>query len=1051
MKCLLATCLLFFSFGLGAGEILKNGDFEQGTLESWYAPLRGSEGQKLQTTYKDSTSGSFCLRVTGDPAGKYNKNLWLNQPLPPLTQKREYLISFKARSNVKKTVDKYFQVSVCQMLENNQSIVYTGPKISLENHEWAEYTFSFSPHTDARKYIFFVTASNLDADDAVFVDDLSLREVPALKMPEGEFIQNGNFETGSFQGWNWPLRGSRGQELQFINRDTDYGRYCLKISGDPASKYNSNLWMNQTVPVLKQKTEYIISFRGRANVKNISSKKYVKVSICQMFPNGGSIVYTGPYVDLSRPTWTHYELCFMPDHRAGRYDAFITASNLDLEDEVFIDEVSLMEARSFSEAFDPAQKAQGDVDTINYNEYTYTLDKNTGVMTSLAIDGEVFQPLAKNSGVIYVVAERREYLLDGKGNMSKDVPFQAIANYEMVDDMLRETVVFTATEDANGPFKLGLRHGFDSSKYRRIINSLHPVRVIDAKQNTIYSYQKAPNDQNLSRLESFQYVCFPMAFLESDSSYLMAGSLLLDDSVTCSPNIPMNTFPSVQRNPLSVKKGDTFRFEINYKRFSKTENLPRDVWRFYSDHTRTNIEALKPFIPPRYTQPRAYYPGNFGTHTYFVKEREERLFPNSNIWFYSWHDLLNERYPIEGEWYCEGKAINNKPFAKVSAEEVRGHIAHLQKMGHKCALYLRSLANARLCGSKYPEEWYYKAPGVSLYGGGYELPLPEHVAKEVGYNTHKWASFDLNNEEYREFFMDEILQALEFYKPMAIGWDCMVGRLDLLLMTATVYDYIQKNKIPIKCAINEGGPLDQAYNDQVIIENGFLSGKLAMDFEMLRAYTTTISCEERFNLFHDAVANYFDNARTWLSPAGLAVNARYIDYLLSIRPELKEKTKANRAKIGQLCQLRASLYDVGHGACAGYMDEAKPVPPAMLQFCHDAAGLVLVNKSFALRLPTGADTDENHAVAAWCDAKALRLMLWNDESKPYAVNLKLDQKHFASLGWSAEDMKAGRAVQVTPEGEEKTTVTITADGNVISITGKLPPFAGLMIFAEKAS
>ena len=81
----------------------------------------------------------------------------------------------------------------------------------------------------------------------------------------------------------------------------------------------------------------------------------------------------------------------------------------------------------------------------------------------------------------------------------------------------------------------------------------------------------------------------------------------------------------------------------------------------------------------------------------------------------------------------------------------------------------------------------------------------------------------------------------------------------------------------------------------------------------------------------------------------------------------------------------------------------------------------------------------------------LRLMLWNDESKPYAVNLKLDQKHFASLGWSAEDMKAGRAVQVTPEGEEKTTVTITADGNVISITGKLPPFAGLMIFAEKAS
>ena len=427
-----------------------------------------------------------------------------------------------------------------------------------------------------------------------------------------------------------------------------------------------------------------------------------------------------------------------------------------------------------------------------------------------------------------------------------------------------------------------------------------------------------------------------------------------------------------------------------------------------------------------------------------MKEREDRLPDGANVWFYSMHDNIHERYLTEGEWWSSG----NSWAKKVNAPELKKYMARLQNERHfNLIMYFRQLANLRDRESgKFPESWYKRTPGgaLHLYGGGYEVKLPPHVAKEVGYNTVPWGQHDFSNPEYRAFYLKEIFDAMAYYKPRAIGWD-MGSDLHEFSVMAETYDRLRRAGHKIKVVANESAGPTQPYSDMVILENGLMGGKHPEDFEIVKAYTTAVVCLERWNIFQLAYDSYTTGRRTWLSDFGLAANKRYLDDLYARRPELK----SSREVSAQLCQLRASLYDLALGASPGYMEEATPVPPALTQMAGDVNGMFAVNRSFAITFENGDCTEDEKYCSAWQLDEKLRIAAFNDNVSARKTLVRLEKKLFSELGWSLNSLRTMKAFEVTPEGQKQIELEVSDSDSHWIISGEMKPFAAWLIFVNK--
>lgn len=855
-----------------------------------------------------------------------------------------------------------------------------------------------------------------------------------------ELVRNGDFEKG-LAPWKCEQRRGGKKDLHVLSPQTKFGKVCLRASGDPENKYNSFIALVQDLPGLDKETEYRFQVKARPAVSAPEGKSF-KVAIRQADGKGTGLGYTGFTLKLSGDTWQTYEMRFKPDRRAESCRMYLIGSNLTQEDAVYVDDVSLSPLVD-APAFDPAQKKEEPGKILSRDGISAKISEQTGLLCSLSWKGTVLQPEARNSAVVFIRQGNRESLLDGKNTVLDNGRFRAKAEYGFADGFFREVVTIEALADLDASVKIGVRHGFFPGKWEKIVNALRPLRIINAGKATIFSYGENPGDFNPGELDQYQHTAYPMSILENADFYLLAGSRTLDDFVTISPNMPAGYWPSVQQNPRKVRKGDRFRFEINWKLYPKSGNRLRDVWRDYSDHLRTSNPELAKYIPRRSVEERTFYPGLFGSHTYFVKEREDRLRPGTNVWFYSWHDNISERYPVAGEWWSAG----NNWREKLTPLKLKTYMDTLQKeKKFNLILYLRQLANLKQRGKEFPDGWYRRTPGgaLHLYGGGYEVKLPQRVAQEVGYDRIPLGQYDFSNPEYRDFYHKEIFKAIRYYTPRAIGWD-MGSDLNEFLTIARTYETIRKEKLPVKVVANESAGPTQLYSDMVLLENGFLGGKSSYDFEIARAYTTAVVCLERFNLFHYAVAANLDGKRTWLTEYGLAENKRYLDALLKRRPELRQ----DRAALSRLCQLRASIYDLSLGASPGYLEEAQPAPESLMQMAGDVNGLFGVNQSFMLKLPNGLDTDGRLSVSAWQNAKQFRLAAYNDDAQGRQLKLRLDRKFFQEKGWDLKTIAGGKHLAVTPEGESPVEVRFRETSTEIVLETELPAFGALLLFADR--
>ena len=889
--------------------------------------------------------------------------------------------------------------------------------------------------------------------------------LPVCILLHAKPLVNHDFETGLLTPWRSPQQ-SYGTVTLFrpVKSDTGgNGTFYLESRGDKQNKYNQFITLVQDIEVvLSSDAFYCFGGYARANVKS-SSGKHAKFAIREVNAEGITVMYQDILVNLDDPTGRSYEKTFSPSLETKTLQFYLILSGLEADDVVIWDNIFFFGDEQ-SASFDARRtKSTSAKLELKNDEISAFIDAESGLLDSLRFGNITIHPSALDNSIVFVRFNGQDVIFkNGKnkpvffGNTIKTelfpedqaVPFKGIAEYSIDSGFFTEKIVFTALEAVHFPVKIGIRHGVDMEQWDKIICALYPARALDARESTIFSYSEKNNDRNIGLLDTYQHPVYPMTMLKSPSGILLAGSFNLDKFVTVSPNMPQGYFPSLQKNPLSVSKGEKFEFVYSCRFYSADKFWVRDVWRDYAKRIYSNNPMIKDFIPYKDRPYRPYFRGAHVGSTFFMESREKRLPPESNIWWFGWLDWLNETYPVEGEWWTN--AIHGK-WHKVTAEKMQAEIARLQRAGHKLALYCRQLANLNLKGSKFPESWYrVKAGGsLDLYGGGYRVQISPEMQEEHGFPDIPWGTYDFDNPEFNEHYVQQIKAAVAFYEPKAIGWD-MGWRPDhpgMFAAQAQIFHWMRKEYPQNKVITNESGAGPELFvADLALLENGALAGKNEYDFEFIKAFGNPMVCIERVGLFQDAVRlNLSDGKSSWLSADGLHKNKQYLLYLLKKHPDLSN----DHRELARLCQLRMCLWDQGLGAAPGYLNELEKYPAPILTMAQDTVSIPLITESFVLRFSNNQDRMNPLFASAWLDETMARMVIFNDSDESQEFSLKMQKKYFLRHNWNKTQLADGEIFMVDPQKSLPTQVTWSENEQDIIFSGKLPPYTAYMSFKDK--
>ncbi len=1017
-----------------------NGKFD--TLAPWRSAQQS--GSKIQLHKIVQDNGNSCVEVTGDPANKSNGYIILGTKILDLKANEVYKVSFRYKTQVAPAKNKALRVRVQQHDAKGKTVGYNNTTYFYDKDQWQELFFAFKSHPAAVNSYLYLETANLTSSDRVWFDDVKIEKTESA---DRGFVVNGSFENGIFPWMSHQQRGGW-KQLHKVSSDTAFGKKCLEITGDPENTSNKLVILNQKLDGLKIGTPYKLSLQFRSSVKSEPGPaKVAYARLQQLGPKGEYVIGNELHFALNSDLWTYRELTFIPDKRATQFLIYICTGNLKPTDKFYIDEVTISEATAPGKPFDPRKAAtKTALKELKTAAGTAKIDPKNNLLASLDLNGKNIIPAAENASLIFAQKNNQEEYLDGNGTAGKKFPFKASAEYRWVGNEFRQIITVTATADARGPFKIGVRHGMNQKDWDKQLFGLFPMRVIPAGEETVFTFNGDPNDLNLTQMDLYQGVIMPLQVMESESAYLAISSHNYDDTITFRPNVPAGYTAVLERNPLQIKKGDTFRFELNFQYFDRSKAMLRDVWRDQIFKLYSNRPELKPYFPVKDPGPRAVVSGPMGSVTGMIPSRINRLYPNSAIWE-GWHDVPNEEFPVKGHWWS-GSNGWEKPY---TAGAFRTHVKNCQDKGLSIIAYMRTFCNLDYAGKRFPASWTRRTPGggTQLYGGGYRVQLPPHVAKDTGLKEVVWGMFDTFQPGCLDFLVNRFTQVVDFYKPWAIGWDCAGFGPEDFLMVAAMTQKLRTNGYKTKVVGNEcTGPIN-AYLDWTMIENGFFGGKTPYDFEAIRALPLPVACLERFNLAADMINFYLYNKRTWCRPYGKEWSCRYLDYITARQPELKKKE--NQKKLEHHMQLTWYYKDLSLGAPGGYMEECKPIPQSMVRMCSEANGIIRMDKSFAIRFPNGKESDGALSACTWADdnTKKFRLAAFNEAATTQKFRLTLDKAAFAEVNWSMEEISKLKAFLADPEGEKEIKVkTAMVNGN-LEISCDLPAYTALLIFADK--
>lgn len=884
----------------------------------------------------------------------------------------------------------------------------------------------------------------------------------------GTMIENGDFETGDLSGWaSAQQQGGTIKLYSIQSEEVHNGKFSLLLNGDSDNRYKSFITLVQPLKITPElKAQYKISGYARCQIKD-PEKVQLAIAIREIDSNNQSIIYRTAKVYAENDKWIRYSLKFTPDTRCASFQVYIIAKELETGDKVYFDDIVFEKVDMSKRNFDPAATLPHSSKTtaMKIKDLSVEIDETTGMICSSTCGPIALQPDAKNAALVYLEHNDKEkFFFKENGSSAPDrdrksyslaikdkaLPVKAEISYSVENECFKEKVVFHALDDINENIKLGVRHGFLAGNWEKIICATRPLKIVKSSDTTFFSYKKTEGDISISRLDMYQGVVYPMTILENKDFFLLVASMDMDRNISLSPNYPEGYFPSFQLNPINMKKDGSLEISFIYKVFPRKDFMLRDVWRWYAMNICSNDEIIRDVVKYTPHDFRHLDKGIFEAATYFKKEREERLVSPGNIWWYGWHNWINESYPTEGEWFTQ---VYN--WDMMSAEKMKSEMARLKAKGLNLFMYFRQIANLKLRENKtLPEEWFVTRKGGSLevYEGAFSIPVPKKVADKIGYEKIPWGTYNFNNPEFRKHYIEEVKKCMDFYDPAGIAWDMgWDPEIPGILRTqADVYKYLQEKHPAKKVISNESMNPSQFYSDAVMLENGFSCGKTNYDFEVCKAFNTSIICAERFNIFDLAFDAAILNKKNWLStqfPKGLDENNRFLYFLVAVKPGLRnDKDNATRR-----CQIRASLRDLGLGASPGYMEEAMPVDKEVIDFAGDILGMPMLTESFAVRLPSGTDQDKNIFASVWAEKGKLRITVFNDNPVLMNTELRISLDALEKLGFAAGNISTGKTHFYSPAGTvDQSTFSMTHDNKEITIKVSLEPFTSLLHFQDDA-
>ena len=1017
-----------------------NGTFEK--VEPWHSASQKQSKLAIYRIVRDK--GNPCLEISGDPAVKSNAWMTIGTGIKGIEPGKNYRITFRYKPQVAPDLKKHIFIRLEQADKSGKVISRNQQELFYDKTDWTNGEFAVKSAKDAAYSYLYIQTDNLSTADKLLIDDV---KITGCESADRGVVINGSFENGIFPWMSHQQRGGW-KQLHKISPDTAFGKKCLEITGDESNKSNRMIILTQDMKNLEIGTPYRLSLQFRSSVKEEPGPaKTAFIRVQQLGPKGEWILGNEVRFPLNSDLWTYRELTFIPDKRTATIAIYLASCNFKATDKFYVDEITVTKAASPGKPFDPAKAAaKVPVKELKSACGTAVINTKDNTLVSLDLQGRNIVPRAEKSCVIFVHNNETEEILDGKGTPAKLYPFAATAEYRWEKGEFKEIITFTATRDAAGPFKIGIRHALNqqANQWHTQLFGLSPVRFIPADKSTVFTWGIDPNDLNLTQLDLYQGVIMPLQVMEGENSYLSIASHSYDDSVTFQPNTPMGYQSVMERNPLRIKKGDQFRIEVNFNYFDREKFVLRDVWKDQVLRVYSNNPMLKPYLPVKDPGPRIVMPGPLGSVTGLFQHRKDRLYKNSMIWE-GWHDEVHEEFPTEGAWWN----CSNEWRFKYTAEGFKKHIEELKKRELYIIAYIRTFCNIDLAGKTFPANWVRKTPGggTQLYGGGYRKLLPPHVAKDTGIKEVPWGMLATFQPGCLEFLHKRFFKVIDYYDPWGIGWDCSGFDPEDFLAVASITRKIQEKGYKTKVVGNEcSGPIT-AYLDCTIIENGFFGGKTPYDFEVTRALNLPIVTLERWQLAEEFVNYHLFNKRTWCRPFGKEWSARYVDFMLKKDPSLKKDLK----KLAHSLHLTWFYKDHSLGSSSFAPEEAEPLLKSFIKFTSEINGIIRMDKAFALRFPNGRESDGPLTACAWADSRTnqFRLAGFNEAHEAKTFKITLDKEAFGKMGWSVEDMKKHKAVLADPDTEKEINMKKSVVNGNLVLECELPPYGFLMIFADK--
>ena len=501
------------------------------------------------------------------------------------------------------------------------------------------------------------------------------------------------------------------------------------------------------------------------------------------------------------------------------------------------------------------------------------ISKQTGMLVkldSLKPTRKTIQPAGMNSMQLYLHTQQQPGI-DGDFNrvVKMEEPEQGVwkftltssnrelaeladaeITYTFKDGRLDVAAEIIAKKDDSRPFQIGLRSVFRADEWKRNILASWPVQGFPAATRLRSSFHYAPND---SSSNTIGIIRLPFSVLEGTDRFLLLGSFDLGRFTCFSPNDIAWRLPSQQMNPKTLSAGEKFRFDSVYAVFPKANHEFTQVMRYYIDHVYSSMPLMKDLVKRQDSTDRYFTEGAFAWyHPGSIPNgwdgwRKEMLDRRANNVWYSWWANWDEVYPTEGNWYTYD-------LRRLSAPGIQSEIDYMKKMDLNVYLYFRQfLVEDGTFEDRPPyKKWLGRdAEGKRMPFMDYPVPQPKLLG---GVNAVRWTLADFGDPEFREWYIEMVKRAIDYYKPTGICWDMGyssywshnapevgIGQ-GTLYVQGKIYEYLKEKYPDMRIAVNEAfcSPTS-LFGDAILIEGAWdVAKKSELDYQAARAFDAVI-------------------------------------------------------------------------------------------------------------------------------------------------------------------------------------------------------------------